>query len=116
MGVFDEPGVVGTGRRLVGKGFPGRVICPKKPAPLVLAVSQTLGSVHRVVGSSAAFRRKKERRGEPPASIGGGILIGKNQVGDVVAGDVALKKGLILANLSANIGGGPIAGQRVGVV
>jgi hypothetical protein len=116
VGVFDKPGVVGAGRRLVGQGFPGRVIGPEKPTPLVLMVSRTLGGVHRVVGPTAAFGRKKERGGEPGASIGRGILIGENQVGDVVAGDMALKKGLVLADLGADIGGGPIAGHGVGVV
>ena len=37
-------------------------------------------------------------------------------MGDVESGDMALKKGLVLADLGADIGGGPIAGQGVGVV
>ena len=37
-------------------------------------------------------------------------------MGDVEPGDMALEKSLVLADLGADIGGGPVAGQGVGVV
>ena len=66
--VFDQPGVVGAGRRLVRQRFPGRIVGAEKPTPLVLVIP-ALGSVHGVVRTPPAFRRKDKRGGEPRTGI-----------------------------------------------